>query len=395
MQVKPFDKRIYLASPTMHGEEQMYVKEAFDTNWVSTVGANLNALESEIGDLLGIEGTVALSSGTSALHLALKLAGVKPGDIVFGQSLTFDASVNPIMYEHCTPVFIDSETDTWNMDPVALKKAFEKYPNCKAVICVNLYGTPCKLDEIRKICDEHNAVLIEDAAESLGASYKGKMTGTFGDYNAISFNGNKIITTSGGGMLLTHSKEAADKARKWSTQARDNAPWYQHSELGYNYRLSNILAGIGRGQLIHLNEHIELKKKIYDRYKEGLKDLPIKMNPYLDYSKPIFWLSCIEILEEGMCKMERGDFTYSYVKESGKSCPEHIREKLLEYNVESRPIWKPMHLQPIYAGYDYIKAGDKDVCADIFDRGLCLPSDIKMSEEEQDIIIEIIRDCFK
>ena len=395
MQVKPFDKRIYLASPTMHGEEQMYVKEAFDTNWVSTVGANLNALESEIGDILGIEGTVALSSGTSALHLALKLAGVKSGDIVFGQSLTFDASVNPIMYEHCTPVFIDSETDTWNMDPVALQKAFEKYPNCKAVICVNLYGTPCKLDEIRKICDEHKVVLIEDAAESLGASYKDKMTGTFGDYNAISFNGNKIITTSGGGMLLTHSKEAADKARKWSTQARDNAPWYQHSELGYNYRLSNILAGIGRGQLIHLDEHIELKKKIYDRYKEGLKDLPIKMNPYLDYSKPIFWLSCLEILEEGMCKMERTDLTYFYVKESGKSCPEHIREKLLEYNVESRPIWKPMHLQPIYAGYDYIKAGDKDVCSDIFDRGLCLPSDIKMSEEEQDIIIEIIRDCFK
>ena len=395
MDIKPFDKRIYLASPTMHGEEQMYVKEAFDTNWVSTVGANLNELEKEVGKLIGVKGTVALASGTSALHLALRLAGVKPGDIVFGQSMTFDASVNPIKYEFCTPVFIDSETDTWNMDPVALRKAFEKYPECKAVITVNLYGVPCKLDEIREICDEHNAILIEDAAESLGATYKGRMTGSFGNYNAISFNGNKIITTSGGGMLLTDDLSAADKARKWSTQARDNAPWYQHSELGYNYRLSNILAGIGRGQLIHLEEHIERKKEIYERYKKGFKGLPVKMNPYLSCSKPIFWLSCLEILPEGMCEQTRSDFEYSYKKEKGKSCPEMIREELLKYNVESRPIWKPMHLQPIYQGYDYIKAGDKDVCGDIFDRGLCLPSDIKMTDREQDIIIKIIRECFK
>ena len=395
MQIKPFEKKIYLSSPTMHGEEQMYVKEAFDTNWVSTVGANLNALEEEIANLIGVEGSVALSSGTSALHLALKLAGVKTDDIVFAQSLTFDASVNPIIYENATPAFIDSETDTWNLDPKALEKAFEKYPSCKVVIAVNLYGTPANYDEIKNICDKHGATLIEDAAESLGASYKGKMAGSFGEFSGLSFNGNKIITTSGGGMLLTKDKKDADRARKWSTQARDNAPWYQHTELGYNYRLSNILAGIGRGQLIHLQEHIDAKKAIYERYKEGLKDLPIKMNPYLECSSPIFWLSCIEILPEAMCKMERGDLTYSYEKEKGKSCPEHIREKLLEYNVESRPIWKPMHMQPIYAKCDYIKAGNKDVSGDIFNRGLCLPSDIKMTEEQQNIVIEIIKTCFE
>lgn len=393
MEFKRFENRIYLSSPTMHGEEQMFVKEAFDTNWVSTVGANLTNFEKEVCDKLGVKNAVALASGTSALHLAVKLAGVKQGDIVFAQSMTFDASVNPVTYEKGTLVFIDSERETWNMDPEALKEAFRKYPQCKCVIPVNLYGVPAKLDEIRAICDEHGAKMVEDAAESLGASYKGRMTGLFGDYNAISFNGNKIITTSGGGMLLTDDDKGAASARKWSTQARDNAPWYQHSELGYNYRLSNILAGIGRGQLLHLEEHIARKKEIYERYKEGLKDLPVSMNPYLPCSKPIFWLSCLLIDKEGMAKQNRGDLTYSYDKEAGKSCPEEIRETLEKYNIESRPIWKPMHMQPIYKDCDYISVSG-DSCADIFERGLCLPSDITMTDEQQDYIIEIIKSCF-
>lgn len=394
MDIKPFEKRIYLSSPTMHGEEQAYVKEAFDTNWVSTVGKNIDELENGVKNLLGIKGAVAMGSGTSALHLALKVAGVKQDDVVFVQTLTFDATANPGMYEKAKLVFIDSEYDTWNMDPEALKKAFEKYPNCKAVLPVNLYGTPAKLDEIRKICDEHNAILIEDAAESLGAKYKGQMTGTFGQYNAISFNGNKIITTSGGGMFLSHDEESANHVRKLSTQARDDAPWYQHSELGYNYRLSNILAGIGRGQLLHLQEHIDSKKAIYERYKEGLKDLPIKMNPYLDCSEPIFWLSCLIIDKDAMCEHSRTDNTCSYENEKGKSCPDQIREELAKYNIESRPIWKPMHKQPIYQDCDFISLKE-DVSSDIFDRGICLPSDNKMTKEQQDIVIEIIRSCFK
>lgn len=378
----------------MHGEEQKYVNEAIESNWVSTVGENNNKFEEEIQDLLNVKGAVALCSGTSALHLSVILAGVKPGDIVFAQTLTFDASVNPAMYEKAKIVFIDSEKDTWNMDPIALEKAFEKYPNCKVVIAVNLYGIPSKLDEIKNICDKHGAVLIEDAAESLGAKYNGKMTGTFGKYNAISFNGNKVITTSGGGMFISRDKETADHARKLSTQARDAAPWYQHSELGYNYRLSNILAGIGRGQLLHLQEHIDAKKRVYERYANGLKELPVKMNPYLSNSEPIFWLSCLIIDKDAMCEHTRTDFECSYVNEPGKSCPDQIRETLEKYNIESRPIWKPMHLQPIYKDCDFINFGE-DVSADIFDRGLCLPSDIKMSEEQQDTIIEIIKSCFK
>ncbi|MBO5425578.1 MAG: aminotransferase class I/II-fold pyridoxal phosphate-dependent enzyme, partial [Lachnospiraceae bacterium] len=365
--------------PTMHGDEERYVQEAFDTNWVSTVGENLNQLEQQVADYIGCGYTVALSAGTAALHLAVKLAGVKPGDRVFCSDMTFAATVNPVSYEKAEQVFIDEERDTWNMDPVALRRAFEKYPNTKVVIVVNLYGVPAKLDEIRAICDVHGAILIEDAAESMGATYKGKQTGTFGKYNVISFNGNKIITTSGGGMLLTDSKEDADKARFWSTQARENFPWYQHEEIGYNYRMSNILAGIGRGQMLHLDEHIAKKKDIYMRYKEGFKGIPVSMNPYMEDMEPNFWLSCMLIDENAM----------------DKTNPDKIRELLADYNVESRPIWKPMHMQPIFAGYEFVSAKDgMDVGADIFRRGICLPSDIKMTEEEQDVIIGLIRNCF-
>lgn len=388
------EKKIFLATCTMHEEEMIYVNEAFETNWVTSAGKNIDEFENSIKQLLDIENAVATGSGTSALHLAMKLANVKQDDIVFAQSLTFDATVNPAMYEKAKLVFIDSEEETWNMDPKALEKAFEKYPNCKVVIVVNLYGIPAKLDEIREICNKHKAVLIEDAAESLGATYKGKMTGTFGDYSALSFNGNKIVTTSGGGMLLTSDKEAGEKARKLSTQAKDVAPWYQHTEIGYNYRLSNVLAGIGRGQLLHLQEHIDIKRAIYERYVNGLKDLPVKLNPYLDYSNPIFWLSCLLIDKEAMCKHNRTDSQYTYIHEDGKTCPDEIRDKLLEHNIETRPIWKPMHMQPIYRNNDYIYL-DNDISRDIFDRGICLPSDIKMTVEEQEKVISIIKECFK
>ena len=395
MALQPFPKKIYLSSPTMHGEEQKYVKEAFDTNWVSTVGENINQLEASIGEYVGTKYAVALSAGTAALHLAVKLAGVKPGDKVFCSDMTFDATVNPVSYEKGEQIFIDTERDTWNTDPEALEKAFSLYPDVKVVVVANLYGVPAKLDEIRNICDRHGAILIEDAAESLGATYKGRQTGTFGTYNAISFNGNKIITTSGGGMLLTDDKDAAEKVRKWSTQSREPAPWYQHEELGYNYRMSNILAGIGRGQLLHLDEHIAQKKAIYLRYKEGLKGLPITMNPYLeDCMEPNFWLSCMLINEDAMCRQVRSDCDALYVKEPGKSCPTEILETLAKYNAEGRPIWKPMHMQPIYCRNAFVKVGNEDVGADIFRRGLCLPSDNKMTADEQDVIIEIIRSCF-
>ena len=395
MNTKPFEQKVWLASPTMHGEELQYMNEAYETNWMSTVGENINQFETEICKYVGCKHAVGLASGTSALHLAVKLAGVKPGDKVLCSDLTFAATVNPVSYEKGEQVFIDSEYETWNMDPAALRKAFEKYPDAKVVIVVNLYGVPAKLDEIREICREHGAVLIEDAAESLGATYKGVQTGTFGTYNAISFNGNKIITTSGGGMLLTDDEDAANKARKWSTQSREVAPWYQHEELGYNYRLSNVLAGVGRGQLIHLDEHIALKKKIYERYQEGLKDLPITMNPYPEYVEPNFWLSCMVIDKDAMCQEVRTGTEVSYVSEAGKSCPAEILDKLAQFNVEARPIWKPMHMQPIFKECDFITAED-DVCVgeDIFARGLCLPSDIKMTEEQQDMIIEIIKSCF-
>lgn len=372
------NKRVFLSSPTMHGEEQAFIKEAFDTNWVAPLGKNVNEFEKEMAAYVGVAHAAALTAGTAALHLAVKLAGVKPGDVVFCSDLTFSATVNPVSYEGGVQVFIDSERETWNMDPRALERAFEKYPACKCVVVANLYGTPAKLDELRAICDAHGAVMIEDAAESLSATYKGQQTGTFGQYNAISFNGNKIITTSGGGMLLSNDENAIAKARFWATQARDPAPWYQHSELGYNYRMSNIVAGIGRGQLLHLDEHRALKENIYHTYEQGLAGLPVEMNPYLPCSQPNFWLSCMTIEPAAIA---RG------------VTPEKVRLALEAENIEARPIWKPMHLQPVFADRDFITAGD-NVGEDIFARGLCLPSDIKNTAEDMERIISIIRGLF-
>ena len=394
MQFTPFAKKIWLATPTMHGEEIRYVQEAYDTNWMSTLGENIDEIERLICEKVGCKYAVSLACGTAALHLAVKLAGVKPGDRVFCSDMTFGATVNPVVYEKGVPIFIDTEYDTWNMDPVALKKAFALYPDVKVVVVANLYGVPAKLQEIVEICNEHGAVLIEDAAESLGATYQGRQTGTFGAYNAISFNGNKIITGSSGGMLLTDSLEAAKKARKWSTQSREPAPWYQHEEIGYNYRMSNVIAGVVRGQYPYLDEHIARKKEIYMRYKEGLKDLPIIMNPYDEsVCEPNFWLSCMLIDKQAMCKQMRGDLQAQFVKEEGKTCPTEILQTLEKYNVEGRPIWKPMHMQPIYRENAFVSAGG-DVGADIFERGLCLPSDIKMTAEEQDVVIQMIKSCF-
>lgn len=420
--IRPFEKKVWLASPTMHGEEQKYVNRAFELNWITTAGENINEVERITAEYVGVSHAVALSAGTAALHMAMKLAGEKLygkprvgegtliGRKVFCSDVTFDATVNPIVYEGGEPVFIDSEYETFNMDPEALKKAFEIYPDVKLVVLVNLYGTPAKLDEIKTICKEHGALLIEDAAESMGAKLHGKMTGSYGDLAILSFNGNKIITGSSGGILLSNDKEEADKVRKWSTQAREAAPWYQHEELGYNYRMSNIIAGIVRGQYEHVDEHIARKKAIYERYQEGLKDLPITMNPYnKDTMEPNFWLSCMIIDKEAMCKQVRSETEAMYISETGKTCPTEILETLAKYNAEGRPIWKPMHMQPIYRlnpfitkdgngrarSNAYIAGGYADVGMDIFDRGLCLPSDINMTEEEQDIVISIIRSCFE
>ncbi len=376
-----FEKRIFLSTATIHEEEMQYVKEAFDKNWIAPLGFNCDGFESEMSEYLAGNSQdtyhcLALSAGTAALHLAMKLAGVKQGDIVFCSDTTFAATVNPVSYEGAKQVFIDSETDTWNMDPKALEKAFEKYPDTKIVVLVHLYGVPAKMDEILAICKKHNAILIEDAAEALSATYKGKQCGTFGKYNIFSFNGNKIITSSGGGMLITADKAARDKALFWATQAREAAPWYQHEEIGYNYRMSNVVAGIGRGQLIHLEEHRELKEKIYRRYEQGFKGLPISMNPYLQDTTPNFWLSCV-IIDEG-CPIK----------------PMDIINVLNEANVEARPIWKPMHMQPVFKDNDFISVQEIPVGQQIFERGLCLPSDIKMTEAEQDIIIDIIKKLF-
>ena len=419
--IQPFEQKVWLSSPTMYSDSMKYVMEAYETNWMSTVGENINEVEKIAAEYVGVKYGVALSAGTAALHLAMKLAGIRlygMPDIgkgalldrrVFCSDMTFDATVNPVVYEGGIPVFIDTERDSWNMDPIALEKAFEMYPEVKLIVVAHLYGTPSKIDEIKEIADRHSALIIEDAAESLGATYKGKETGSFGDYNCISFNGNKIITGSSGGMFLTDSLEDCNKVRKWSTQARENASWYQHEELGYNYRMSNVIAGVIRGQFDRLDTHIKQKKAIYERYKEGLKDLPVSMNPIPDYCEPNYWLSCMIIDEDAMCKQVRGEQDALYVAETGKSCPTEILDAIRSINAEGRPIWKPMHMQPIYRlnpfvtregngrarTNAYIAGNAVDVGMDIFNRGLCLPSDNKMTVEQQDRIIEVIRACFE
>lgn len=419
--IEPFKSKAWLSSPTMHGDEQRWVDEAIRTNWVSTVGENINVVEKQVAEKVGRKYAVALSSGTAALHLAIRLCGEKlygqapvghgtlDSKRVFASDMTFDATVNPICYEGGTPVFIDTEYDTWNMDPEALEKAFEIYPEVKLIVVAHLYGTPGKIDEIRAIADKHGALIVEDAAESFGATYKGIQTGCFGEVSILSGNGNKIITGSSGGFLLTDSLEDANKVRKWSTQSRENAAWYQHEELGYNYRMSNIIAGIIRGQFPYLEEHIEQKRAIYERYKEELKGLPVKMNPYDEVnSVPNFWLSCASIEENAMCQTVRGEKDELWIMEPGKSCPGEILAAIAAFNAEGRPIWKPMHMQPIYRTNPfvtvegngrgrtnaYISGSSVDVGADIFRRGLCLPSDNKMTPEQQDRIIEIIHRCF-
>ncbi len=423
--IEPFEKKIWLSSPTMHGDEQKWVDDAISTNWVSTVGQNIDEVEKEMAEYLGCKYAVGLSCGTAALHMATKLAGEKlygqakpnagtlQGHKVFCSDVTFDASINPVAYEDGEAVFIDTERDTWNMDPVALEKAFEIYPDVKLIVVAHLYGTPGKMEEIKRIADAHGALVIEDAAESLGAKYKlgdkWVETGTLGNYNCISFNGNKIITGSSGGLFLTDDKADADKVRKWSTQSREAAPWYQHEEIGYNYRMSNIIAGVVRGQIPYLEQHIEQKKAIWERYEKGLSDLPVKMNPWdREKSEPNFWLSCMIIDSDAMAPQVRGEQDYLYQTEPGKSSPQEILDAIAAFNAEGRPIWKPMHMQPIYRTNAfvtvegngrgrtnaYISGTGTDVGADIFRRGLCLPSDNKMTPEQQDKIIDIIHRCF-
>ena len=420
MQATALKKKIWLSSPTMHGEEMKYITEAYETNWMSTVGANINEVERIAAEKAQMKYAVALSCCTAALHLAVKHAGEKlygkpsishgalEGKRVFCSDMTFDATLNPVVYEGGIPVFIDTEAESWNMDPVALEKAFEIYPDVKLVVSAELYGFPGRMDLIKQICKKHGALLIEDAAEAMGATIDGRQCGSFGDYSAISYNGNKIITGSAGGCLLTNDIEMANKARKWSTQSRENAPWYQHEEVGYNYRMSNVVAGVVRGQYPYLEEHIAQKKAIYERYKERFKDLPVQMNPIVDGTQPNYWLSAMIIDKDHMCKQVRDDSEALYTKEPGKSCPTEILENLAKNNAEGRPIWKPMHMQPMYRMHEfitregsgrcktnaYIAGGCVDVGADIFHRGLCLPSDNKMTAEEQDVVIEIVKRCF-
>ena len=420
--IEPFKSKVWLSSPTMHGEEQRWVDEAIKTNWVSTVGANINEVERMTAEKVGRKYAVALSAGTAALHLGIRLCGEAlygqpqvghgslEGHKVFATDMTFDATVNPICYEGGEPVFIDTERDSWNMDPAALEKAFEMYPDVRLIVIAHLYGTPAKMDEIKAIADRHRALIVEDAAESFCGTYKGIQTGSFGDVGIVSWNGNKLITGSSGGMLLTDNLEWANKARKWSTQSRENAPWYQHEELGYNYRMSNIIAGIVRGQLPYAEEHKEQKKRIYFRYREGLKDLPVSMNPYdVGNTEPNFWLSCLLIHPDAMSEFVRGEKDELWSTAPGKSSPGEILAALAAFNAEGRPIWKPMHMQPIYRMHPfitaegsgrarsnaYIQGGVSDVGEDIFRRGLCLPSDNKMNPDQQKRIIEIIHRCFE
>lgn len=420
-EIKPFESKVWLATPTMHGDELKYITKAYETNWMSTVGENINEVERIAAEKAEVKYAVALSCCTAALHLCIKFAGERlygkspighgalEGKRVFCSDMTFAATLNPVVYEGGIPVFIDTERDTWNMDPVALEKAFELYPDVKLVIAAHLYGFPGKVKELMDVCKKHGALFIEDAAESMGATYKGRQTGSFGDYAAISYNGNKIITGSSGGCLLTNDLEVANKARKWSTQARENAAWYQHEEVGYNYRMSNVIAGVVRGQYPYLEEHITQKKAIWERYRDGLKDLPVQMNPYeADKAVPNYWLSAMIIDRDAMCKQVRSDNDAAFVPEHGKSCPTEILQAIAGINAEGRPIWKPMHMQPMYRMNSfvtasgegraktnaYIAGGVEDVGADIFQRGLCLPSDNKMTPEQQAKIIEVIRRCF-
>lgn len=416
-----FESKVWLSSPTMHGPELEYVKKAYETNWMSTVGENITEVERLACAYTGCKYAVALSAGTASLHLAVKLAGIQAygmpqaghgaleGKKVFCSDMTFAATVNPVLYEGGEPVFIDTEYDTWNMDPVALEQAFQIYPDTRVVVAAHLYGTPAKMDELNQVIQRHGAILVEDAAESLGATYKGRQTGTFGSYNTISFNGNKIITGSAGGCFLTDDEEAANKVRKWSTQAREAAAWYQHEEVGYNYRMSNVVAGVVRGQFPYLDEHIAQKKVIYERYRDGLKGLPVSMNPIPEDCEPNYWLSCLIIHPEAMCRQVRGEQDACYIKEQGKTCPTEILEAITAINAEGRPIWKPMHMQPIYRMHPFVVADGNgrartnayidgkavDVSMDIYTRGLCLPSDNKMTEEQQERIIQVIRACFE
>lgn len=416
-----FEKKVWLASPTMHGEELQFVTEAYETNWMSTVGENINQVEKIAARKAGVQYAVGLSSCTAALHLCCKLAGErlygKPaishgaleGRRVFCSDMTFDATLNPVVYEGGIPVFIDTDRDTWNMDPVALEKAFDLYPEVRLVVSAELYGFPGRMDEIKAICERHGALLIEDAAEAMGACIGGRQCGSFGDYAAISYNGNKIITGSAGGCLLTNSLEDANRARKWATQARENAAWYQHEEVGYNYRMSNVIAGVIRGQYLHLEEHIAQKKAVYERYLKGLEGLPVRMNPITEGTTPNYWLSALIIDDDAMCRQVRDDHQALCIPEAGRSCPTEILEAITSINAEGRPIWKPMHMQPMYRMHEaigregtlrcrtnaYIAGGADDVGADIFQRGVCLPSDNKMTKEQQERIIEVIRACFE
>ena len=417
-----FNDKIWLSSPTMYPESMKYVMEAYETNWMSTVGSNINEVERVAAETSGTKYAVGLSCGTAALHLSMKLAGErlygKPpvgvgalqGKRVFCSDVTFNATLNPVVYEGGIPVFIDTEYESWGMNPTALEKAFEMYPEVKLVVYAELYGFPGNIKKIKEICEKHGALLVEDAAEAMGATWEGKQCGSYGDYGVVSYNGNKIITGSAGGCLLSDFLEDANQARKWSTQARENAPWYQNEEVGYNYRMSNVIAGVIRDQYNHLYEHIAQKKAIYERYKEGLKDLPVQMNPFDETkAEPNYWLSSLLIDEDAMCKQVRSETEALYISEAGKSCPTEILDAITSINAEGRPIWKPMHMQPMFRMHEFVTvkgsgraktnayiAGEiKNIGADIFHRGLCLPSDNKMTAEQQDRIIEVIKACFE